>query len=107
MILGSILRDILEAEKRAKELDAQAEKYKADAAAEIEREAEKLTAEKLKEAEEEIARLRAEYEKSAEESVKSAESEGHAVSEKFSVMEREKSAEWIDAVFNRVISDEA
>lgn len=107
MILGSILRDILEAEKKARESALEAERYKSEAIAEIEKEAAELIDAKMREAEEKVNTLRAEHRKAAEASMGSAEEDGRAVSERLKKLEKEKSAEWIETVFGRVISDKA
>ena len=102
-----MLKDILEAEKKAREAALKAESYKTKAVAEIEKETEKIISDKLREAEAKVAELRAAYQKDVDESMQAAESESRAAAERFLALEKEKSAEWADAVFSRVISDES
>lgn len=106
MILGSMLQDILEAEKKAKKLSQQAEKYRADAAAEVERKRKQMIEDKLAEAKDKVAALREEHKKAVAESMRSVEEENLRTIAFLRSLEKEKADEWAKAIFERVVSDE-
>lgn len=104
--MGSMLKDILEAEKKARSFSLEAEKYKADAAVEVERIKKQMTDAKLAEAHAVVESLREEHKRAVAASMKSAEDNNRAVIEQLNRLENEKFDEWVDAVVCRVVENE-
>lgn len=102
-----MLRDILEAEKKARKAETEAENYKASASAEIEKKKKAIIDKKTQEAKKKVEILRSEHRKAVADSMMSAEKEKNEKQEKLLALRDEKFAEWTDEIFERVISDKA
>ena len=105
--MDSMLKEILEAEKRAREAFHEAEKYKADALAEIEEEKKRIISERLADAQTEVEKLREEHHKSVADAMKAKEADADASIAAMKELEKNKHDEWVSEIFNKVISDEA
>lgn len=103
--VGSMLKAILEAEKKAREAEIEAENCKASASAEIEKKKKAIIDKKMDEARREVERLRSEHRKAVADSMLSAEKEKSEKEEKLLSLKKEKFTEWTDEIFERVIGD--
>lgn len=103
--MENMLKDVLAAEKKANEFVHEAEKYKAEAAAEAEELRKKIISEKMKEAEAQVQRIKAGHAEAINNSFKTADDSGKKTMERLLNTEKEKSSEWVEEIYSRVLSD--
>lgn len=106
IILDSMLKDILEAEKRAREIEREAEKIRADAVAEVELKSKQMIEEKLAEAKAKVEAMREEHRKAVLDSMRETEEDNKKTIEAFLAAEKEKSEEWAETIFRRATAQE-
>ncbi len=102
--MDNILKEILKAEKRAKDFANEAEKYRVKAIAEVEEEKKQIIEQKLEQAKQEAERLKLEHKQSVIDSMKAYEEECKSSIEDMKKIAEKKSADWEDEIFRKVIS---
>lgn len=104
--MESMLKEILEAEKAAREAANEAEKYKAEAIAETEEEKKRIISERLAEAQAEVERLRKEHHENVTNTMKVRESRSQDDISAMLALDKKMHDTWVSDIFNKVISNE-
>lgn len=102
--MSSILNDILQAEKRAREGAENAEKLKMETYAFVEEEKKRIISEKIEAAKAEAERLHNEKMKQIEDGMKASQADTQAKLQKLKTIEAECFDAWTDKIFNDVIN---
>lgn len=101
-----MLKEILAAEKKARDAFHEAEKYKAEALAEIEDEKKHIINQRLTDAQAQVEKLKAEHHKSVADAMKAKENDADVAIAFMEKLDGEKHSQWVDDIFNKVVSDE-
>lgn len=102
--MSSMLKEILEAEKKAKEFTQQTEKYRAETMAAVEEKKKQIIDDALKDAESQVQKLKERHAKDIENSLKAVENSCKEDIERLQKAEKEKSQAWIEEIYGRVIN---
>lgn len=98
-----MLKEILEAEKKAHEEADEAEKYKSETLAAIEEEKKQILSRRMEDARKEAERLRSAHRQSVADSMRSVEHSNEEAMAKFKKTEQENFDSWVDSMVKNII----
>ncbi len=100
-----MLKDILEAEKKAREEATENKKYKAERMASIEEEKNQIISRRVQQAHDDAERIRSGHRQSVAESMQSIEQSCKESKTKFKILESNDADMWIQELYERVIGN--
>ncbi len=104
--MESMLKEILKAEKKAREAALEAEKYKNEVLSELEKEKQQIKEHFASQAEKEIAKMREEHHLNIVNAMQTKEAEAKAKIDAMQRLDRENHEKWVSELFDLAVKKE-